>query len=240
MLILPISIESPDGAATPPSATAVTWVLGGLVLALFVLGRLAMSDAPGHLLGNDAFRIATYAAATWSFYSDPALFAPWQLWSWILVNNAWLPALVNLVLFVVAGRAVERRLGGVAFVGALVLLAPLVAGAAALSGPHPHAGSDIGPALCGIDGLTLGVLGLAWALFPEGRVRFGLVYWVVVAVGYRPLFRLPLRWLAALAILFQMALVLLDWPVMPAEAVIGAFLGGFAIGLAGRYLRPAA
>jgi hypothetical protein len=233
MLILPISVESPDGVAAPPASTPVTWTLGALILGLFVLGRLATAGAPGHLLGDQAFRVATYAAAAWSFYPDPALFAPWQLWSWGLVNDAWLPVLVNLVLFVVAGRAVERRLGGVAFVGALALLAPLVAGVAAVAGPH-------GGMLRGVHGLSLGALGLAWALFPEGRVRVGLVYWVVVAVGYRPLFRLPLRWLAALAILFQMALVLFGWPVMPAEAVIGAFLGGFALGLAGRYLRPGA
>jgi hypothetical protein len=233
MLLLPIEVESPDGTALPPASTAVTWTLGALILALFVLGRLATAGATGHLLGDEAFRVTTYAAAAWSFYPDHALFAPWQLWTWVLVNNAWLPVLVGLVLFVVAGRAVERRIGSGAFAGALALLAPLVAGAVAIAGPLA------GP-LCGVDGLALGVLGLAWALFPEGRVRFGLVYWVVVAVGYRPLFRLPLRWLAALAILFQMALVLFGWPVMPAEAVIGAFLGGYVIGLIGRYLRPVA
>ena len=224
MRLVPIAIESPTGEP-PPHRTPVVWMWLALVLALFVLERLVRVD---HDLALGWFPPAlfagvTFTIASWSLYGDPALFEPWQLWSYLLVHPLWWLLAVEIVLMVVIGRALERALGAAMFLAALGCLAPLGGVLLVLGGPQPVFAGGL-PLMAGLVGLALGRLRGA-------SVRWGLVWWLVVAVGCRPLFRTPLHTL--LVLLLASALVASPpaaaLPTLLATTVVAS--AGFGLGV---------
>jgi membrane associated rhomboid family serine protease len=227
MLLVPIAIESPanDPTPHPPHRTPAVWMWLVLVLVLFVLERLVRVDHDLALgwFSPRLFAGVTFTVASWSLYGDPALFDLWQLWSHLLVHPVWWLLAVEIVLMVVVGRALERVLGTALFLAALGCLAPLGGVLLVLGGPQPVFAGGL-PLMAGLVGLALGRL-------PVASVRWGLVWWLVVAVGCLPLFRTPLATL--LVLLLALALVAVP-PVaalptlLATVAVAGA---GFGLGL---------
>jgi hypothetical protein len=233
ILPLPIAVETGDGSPLPARGTLVIWIWLALALATFAIERLVVLDHELRwgLVPAPLFAITTFVMASWSLYADPALFSPWQPWTATLVGNGWTFLLADLAVMLVIGRAAER-LGGSASLAAGLLAAAALAGllfcAVARDGQ-----------LTGSAPLALGAIGLAWALLPAGRVRFGLAWWAVVAAGLRPLVAVPLHTVA----LGYLALHALLSPERPHLEVLlvdtAALLAGFLAGLAARVRGPA-
>ena len=215
MLLIPTTVELPDGDL-PTRSTPVVWTWLALVLALFVLERLVQID---HDLGlgwfpPQLFAGVTFTVASWSLYGDPALFDLWQLWSHVVVHPSWWLLAIELVLMLVIGRALERILGTALFLAAIGCLAPLGGVLMVLVGPQPLY----------VGGLPLmvGLLGLACGRLPGAAVRWGVVWWAIIAVGQWPLFRMPLHTVFFLL----MVLVLV---VTPPSAAIPTLLATVAV-----------
>jgi len=81
------------------------------------------------------------------------------------------------------------------------------------------------------------VLGMAWALFPKAKVRWGMAYFAVLVLGYVPLFRLALPWIALAFLVAAGATHWQDAPAAHLAGVAGAFLAGVVLGLAGRRIQ---
>jgi membrane associated rhomboid family serine protease len=233
IIILPVALEPPESQQYPARAATVVWMMVALIAMHLVVVQLVNLDHQRHwgLVGDHVFRVVTFTSSIWSLYSDPALFTPWQLWTYALINDNVVEALINLLMLAVVGRAVERWIGGMAFIGAVMTLIPLAAVI------HLLIANRDDTILTGADGLAAGVLGMAWALFPNGRVRWGLAYFAIVMLGYVPLFRLSLVWIA---ILFFAGVGLVhghDGPVNQLLSDLAALLAGVVLGLAGRRVR---
>ena len=209
MLVIPLTVESPDGDL-PARSTPVVWVWLALVLALFVLERVVRVDHDLELgwLSPQLFAGVTFTVASWTLYGDPALFDLWQMWSHVVVHPVWWLLLVELVIMLVIGRALERLLGTALFLAAIGCLAPLGGVVLVLAGPQPFYTGGLS--------LMAGLLGLAIGRLPGTAVRWGLVWWVVVAVGHWPWFRMPLHTLLFLLLV----LVLVATPPSAAVATL--------------------
>lgn len=230
LIILPVALEPSDAQSFPPRPATVVWMMVALIAMHLVAVRLVDLDHQWHtgLVSDHIFRVVTFTSSTWSLYSDPALFTVWQLWTYVLIHDSVVEALINLVMLAVVGRAVERWIGGMAFIGAVLTLIPLAAVI------HLMLANRDDEVLTGADGLAAGVLGMAWALFPCGRVRWGLAYFAVVMLGYVPLFRLSLIWIA---VLFFASMGVIHWHDAGIYRLISdaaALLAGVVLGLAGR------
>lgn len=92
-----------------------------VLLLLFLLERLLL-----HLPAELAMPLGGLLAAV-RLYGDPALRAPWQLWSGGLVLHDWLQALLALPVWLVWGRACEIGLGRGRFLLLLLLGLPAYA-----------------------------------------------------------------------------------------------------------------
>lgn len=199
MLLIPTIVEPPEGVL-PARSTPVVWTWLALVLALFVLERLVRVDhdlalgwfAPGLFAG------VTFTIASWSLYGDPALFEVWQLWSHLVVHPSWWLLAGEIVLMLVIGRALERTLGTALFLAAIGCLAPLGGVLMVLAGPQPVFAGGL-PMMAGLIGLALGRL-------PGAMVRWGVVWWAVVAVGHWPWFRMPLHTLFFLVMVLTLVM----------------------------------
>jgi hypothetical protein len=224
MLLIPTTVELPTGEV-PRHSTPVVWSWLALVLALFVLERLVVVDhdlalgwfPPGLFAG------VTFTVASWSLYGDPALFEVWQLWSHLLVHPTWWMLAIEIVLMLVIGRALERVLGMALFLAAIGCLAPLAGVLLVLVGPNPVFAGGL-PLMAGLIALTVGRL-------PGVAVRWGVVWWAVVAVGRWPLFLLP-----AHVLLFLLLVLILV--LTPPSAAIPTLLAtlvvagtGFGLGV---------
>ncbi|MBA3684877.1 MAG: rhomboid family intramembrane serine protease, partial [Planctomycetes bacterium] len=191
--VIPYALES-----EPPGrkATPVAWAWCALVVVLFLLENLVMAGAASAWMPPSVVRFTALVTASAKLYPPP-LFSPAELWTHQFVHDTVLHAgwwltlwhlLANLAVIGGLGAALERRIGGFAFVVALAVIAPL----AAL--PYlVHAQSSL--ALSGASGVAAGVIGLGWALCRGERARLAVVYWAVVLVGAVP-FRSHMRWLA--------------------------------------------
>jgi membrane associated rhomboid family serine protease len=233
IILLPTALDPRAPMPAPERPATVVWMVVALIAMQLLVSRLVDLDQRMHwgLVSDHAFRVVTFTTSTWSLYSDPALFNPWQLWSYAMVHDSWAAAILNLLVLAVVGRAVERWIGALSFLGATLTLAPLAAVIHLLL-----AGRD-DTVLTGADGLAAGVLGMAWALFPNATTRWGVAYFAVVALGYVPLFRLALPWIA---LCFLAATGLLRWQDAPAIHLAGdagALLAGVVLGLAGRRIQ---
>jgi membrane associated rhomboid family serine protease len=233
IILLPIALDPLAPAPAPARPATVVWMVVALIAMQLLVTRLVDLDHRLHwgLVSDHAFRVVTFTSSSWSLYSDPALFNPWQLWSYALVHDGWVAAVLNLLVLAVVGRAVERWIGALSFLGATLTLAPLAAVIHLLL-----AGRD-DTVLTGADGLAAGVLGMAWALFPHAKVRWGMAYFAVVALGYVPLFRLALPWIALAFLAATGALRWQDAPAAHLAGDAGALLAGVVLGLAGRRIQ---
>jgi membrane associated rhomboid family serine protease len=234
MLLIPTAVELPAGEL-PARSTPVVWVWLALVLALFVLERVVRidHDLAFGWFSPQLFAGVTFTVASWSLYGDPALFDLWQLWSHLVVHPAWWLLALEIVLMLVIGRALERLLGTALFLAAIGCLAPLAGVLMVLAGPQPVFAGGLP--------LMVGLLGLAIGRLPGASVRWGVVWWAVVAVGHWPLFRMPLHTLFFLL----MVLVVVTAPpaaVLPTLLATVAVAGtGFGLGvLIRRRVAPAA
>jgi membrane associated rhomboid family serine protease len=233
MLLIPTALEPRDGDRQTRS-TPVVWTWLALVLALFTIERLVMID---HDLGlgmlpRELFAGVTFVVASWSLYSDPALFDLWQLWTHVLVHpSVWLLAL-EVALMLVVGRAVERAMGSLTLAACLASLAPLAGISTLLVGPPE--------VMAGGLPLLLGVLGLGLGRFPGASVRWGVAYWAVVVVGHVPLFVLPLRTMAIVVLILSVWLAPVHATVVTAVASVVVLLAGAGLGAASRrFVQPA-
>lgn len=230
MLVVPLGIEAPPGAPEAlPRATPATWSAIAALATLFLLERLALAAvAHGWPLPAGPVAGALWWSASAKLYPDPALFAPWQLWSHALVQAGWWQAVAVLVAIGLAGRAIERWIGSGATALLLAVLAPL---AAAVHLLRPGAAPVVGGA-----GVAAGLLGAAWALFPTHRVRGALLYYLVVVVG-AVRFHLGLRLVVLLFVaqeLFRLRLAdphaaALD---LGADVLLAGLVAGLLLGLA--------
>ncbi|MBA3699053.1 MAG: rhomboid family intramembrane serine protease [Planctomycetes bacterium] len=223
MLLVPLAIETPDGEV-PQTSTPVVWTWLALVLALFVLERVVTLDHDLALgwFPQGLFAGVTFTVASSSLYGDPALFDLWQLWSHLLVHPSWWLLALEIVLMVTIGRALERVVGTALFLAAIGCLAPLGGVLQVLVGHQPVFAGGF-PLMVGLSGLLLGRL-------PAASLRWGLVWWVVVAVGCWPWFRMPVHTLLIL-------LLVLVLTVTPAPDVLTTLLAtvvvagtGFGLG----------
>lgn len=149
------------------------WATLSLVVVL-VLVRLLESSL---LLLPDWLYPIAEGIARLRLYSDPeaGLFGPWQVWSYMLINDSWFALVIQSLAWVFPALVVERRVGGVVLLVLVVLLAPI--GAAG----HVLAGHAI-PAI-GLAPVILGMAGAAFALAPHAMLRVSLWWWALVAVG---------------------------------------------------------
>ncbi len=249
IILLPTALEPSAPALLSARPLTVVWLLVALMALQFAIAHTLELDLRLHwgLVGDPFFRVVSFTTSSWSLYADVALFAPWQLWSYILVNDGWVLPILDLVLLAVAGRAVERGIGSLSFLGAVLTLAPL-AGVIQLLLSGRDEGLAAGVSLAspglpvtGADGLVAGVLGMAWALYPQARMRWGVAYFAVVALGYLPLFRLALPWIALAFLLACGAAHWQDAPAIRLAGDLGALCAGAVLGLAGRRIQgPAA
>jgi len=250
MIILPTAIVGPPEAPElAPSARAapVLWVLIGLLVWLAVAEAVAVAGAVHGWAWLPAVlvRAMTIANASALLYPGHDLFMLHQLWTSALIHDGMDPTrlgsaafglwqiVANSVTLLVAGRAVERRLGSLATAAALLVLAPLAA-LVHLRAP------DSGAAIACASDLVAGVVGLAWGLFVSHRVRWAAYYWLVVVVGVWP-FRLHLRWLAIGFLAQEVLRAFLAMPAADAwERAYGlgaAVVVGYGLGTAARLLQ---
>jgi membrane associated rhomboid family serine protease len=233
IILLPTALDPLAPAPGPARPATVVWMAVALIAMQLLVSRLVDLDHREHwrLVSDHAFRVVTFTTSSWSLYSDPALFNPWQLWSYALVHDSWVAAILNLLVLAVVGRAVEQWIGALSFLGATLTLVPLAAVIHLLL-----SGRD-DTVLTGADGLAAGVLGMAWALFPKAKVRWGMAYFAVLVLGYVPLFRLALPWIALAFLVAAGATHWQDAPAAHLAGVAGAFLAGVVLGLAGRRIQ---
>lgn len=234
MLLVPTTVELPDGDP-PLHSTPVVWTWLALVSALFVLERLVVANQELDLgwFPPGLFAGVTFIVASWSLYGDPALFEVWQLWSHLLVHPSWWQLAIEVVLMVVVGRTLERVLGTALFLATLGCLAPLAGVSMVLIGPQPVFAGGL-PLMAGLIALAIGRL-------PGAAVRWGVVWWAVVAVGRWPLFLLPLH---TLLILVVVVIVVLTPPVVAVPTLLATLLvsgTGFGLGvlIRRRWVQPA-
>lgn len=190
LLPLPGTVETPlpiQAGRRPALTVMLTTVLSVAVL-LPMLAWMAAHQAWAESL----VRLAGLIEASWTLYADVGLFQPWQLWTWILVGGPWWLGAMNLVLTVVLLAAIERRLGTVWPMAALVALLPAGALVHVLAGPSGQ------PIQVGAGALVTGIAGLAWGMLRPARLTLGLGWWLVVVVGWLPVGAIALPWLGCL------------------------------------------
>jgi membrane associated rhomboid family serine protease len=222
MLLIPATIELAEGEL-PARSTPVVWIWLSLVLALFVVERLVVIDHDLHLglLPESLFAGVTFVVASWSLYGDPALFDLWQVWSHLLVHLHWWQLAVEVVLMLVIGRALERTLGSALFAAVIGCLGPLGGVVMVLL---------VGvPVYVGAMPLMLGLLGVILGRLPGAMTRWGIAWWAIVAVGWWPLFRMPLHTLGFLLLV----LVLATTPAgrVPSTLLVSVLLVAVGLGI---------
>lgn len=245
IVLLPVGVAGPAGAPESPPAshgTPVTWTLVGVILLVAGLDLAAVLALRGWpVLPEPLLRAWLDCSVRLPLYRDPELFAPWQLWTAPLLHEGWIgrpgawfftlwQVVADTVVLVVAGRAIERRLGSAVMGALLLLLAPL-AGLVHLRTSGPGA-------LGTVTALAAGLAALAWALLAAHRLRATVMYWLVVAVGVMP-FHLHLRWLTVGFVLLEAIRLGLGGAQHAHERALGllaAVLIGFALGSGARWL----
>lgn len=184
-------IPLPGAIMTPvPPVPGRQPVVAYVLVTVLIFSFLALHIAPvlgARGLVEPVVRSAGLIEATWTLYADPALFQPWQLWTWVLVGSSWGLWLGNCALTVVLAVAAERRIGSRWFLAALVILLPVAAGVHLLIG-------GVSPPFIqvGAGALVTGLAGLGWGLMRPVRLQLGLGWWAVLVVGWIPLFSLSL------------------------------------------------
>ena len=186
MLLIPSSVE-PSSGVIPNRATPIVWIWLALVLAVFFCERVvAFDQAFGFgYVPHGLFVGITFVSASWSLYGDPILFDLWQLWSHLLVHSQWWILLVEIMVMLVVGRALERTIGSGLFVAVLACLGPLGGVLMVLFGQQTDYVGGL-PLMLGLIGLTLGRL-------PGAVMQWGIAWWAIIAVGYWQTFRLPVH-----------------------------------------------
>lgn len=165
--------------------------LAPALAAAVALAFLAERIAGWPSAGESAARAVAAAGAELRLYADGRLWRPWQPWSASLLADGWWGLAAALWALLAPAAALERAHGAAALallavvLGALGSAAFLAAGAGPLDGP-------------GCDPLALGLAAAAAAALPGARLRWGVAWYAVVAVGWRELASSPLALGAAL------------------------------------------
>ena len=225
VVLVPVAVL--DSTPLPDRSTTVMWIWLALVCVMFGFERLVVFDHAFalQLLPTQLFAGVTFVVASWSCYSDGALFAPWQLWSHAVIQSSWWQLGCEIAIMMVIGRAVERLIGSLAMAMAMLTLLPMSATLYLIF--------DVGGVLVGGQGLCLSLLGLAAGRLPHAQVQWGAGYWVIVSVGYVPLFVL------ALPTMIVLYVILVVWTAPAAVAMtttlwaVACVLMGVLIGLTG-------
>ena len=232
VVLVPVAVL--DSTPLPDRSTTVMWVWLALVCAMFGIERLVVFDHTFALqvLPTQLFAGVTFVAASWSCYSDGALFAPWQLWSHAIIQPSWWQLGCEIAIMMVIGRVIELLIGSLAMAMAMLTLLPMSATLYLIF--------DVGGVLVGSQGLCLCLLGLAAGRMPHAQIQWGAGYWIIVAVGYVPLFVL------ALPTMIVLYVILVVWTAPAAVALIttmwavSCVLMGVLIGLTGPHLTKTA
>lgn len=196
--------------------------LAALVAAIFLVERLAGLD----LLGERAARLAADLGAAARLYHDGALWGFWQPWSAALLADGWWGLAAIAWALLVPGRALERAYGA----AALALLALMAAAAGSLV--HLALAGAVA-SQPGCDPLGLGLAAAATAALPGARLRWGVAWYAVLSLGWRPLWAMPLAAGAGLYLL-QAGLHALAGgdPLAGAAGLLAAAAAGIAGGMA--------
>lgn len=177
-MLLPWSrgVELRGGGAAP----VLTWIILALALLVQVVHATALHLPPWLVSAVAALRLN----------SDPAqaLFAPWQLWSAVLVHGGWLALLLSGLAFAILGGGLERRVGTRLFALAVMVVAPLGWAIPLIAGVAT-------PAL-GLGPVAAGCAGGLMAVAPTAALRLDLWWWALVALG-RMRLRIGLHWILA-------------------------------------------
>jgi membrane associated rhomboid family serine protease len=229
IIIAPVGLvdSAVNSEKLPDRSTPVMWVWLALVCALFVTERLIIFDHTFALqvVPEKLFAGVTFVVASWSCYSDSALFAPWQLWSHALIQASWWQLASEIAIMMVIGRAVERMIGSLAMAMALLTLLPMSA--------TWYLMFDVGGLLVGGHGLCLSILGLAVGRIPHAQVQWGLAYWIIIAVGYVPLFALALPMMIVLYVVMVIFMASSAATMVTALWAVTCVLMGVLVGLSG-------
>lgn len=199
-------------------AAWATWSLAGLLVASYLAGA-----GWGGLFHDVDAQIAAWGLA-------PRAPRPWSLLTHLLVHATPWHLVGNLLLLLVFGPNVERRLGVAGFLGAFLVAG--VAGAMAFRVLVP----DGEGALVGASGAALGLGAIHALVFARQRIVVA-VWLLVVWVGEVPA-RLFLAVLIALDLL-ALATTGFGGGRVAVPAHLGGLLAGALVGLLARRLPPA-
>jgi membrane associated rhomboid family serine protease len=231
ILLVPVAVLEELPLSDRP--TTVMWIWLALVCAMFGLERLVIFDHTFalQLLPSQLFMGVTFVVASWSCYSDGVLFVPWQLWSHAMIQPSWWQLACDIAIMMVIGRSVERQIGSLAMAIAMLVLLPVSATLYLIF--------SVGGILIGSQGLCLCLLGLAVGRMPQAQVQWGIPYWVIVAVGYVPLFVLALP----IMVVMYVVLVVSTAPTSAAFTTglwaVACVVMGLLIGITGpRAMKP--
>jgi membrane associated rhomboid family serine protease len=231
----PIRLDSGDdalSAAGPQRQTPVTWALVAVIVAWFVIERLAVARIRGGwpVMPMDASVAILAWSADAKLYADFTLFAPRQLWTQALFHAGWWQLIANLVFLLPFARALERFLGAGLFAMALALLAPIsILPHLALASPaaHPH------EAILGASGLVAGTVAMALAAFPRTPTSCVAGYWLIVLIGYVR-FRLATRWLLAAYLLQEWLRIRAQGSPLAVDILVSGAISGWVLGHSAR------
>jgi len=245
IILLPLRVVGPAGApaAVEHRSTPITWWCVGVMVAVAMIDLLA-----GGRIAHGWPVMPAVVARWWCdvavrlpLYQDPELFVPTQLWTAVVVQDAWFgrtgawffttwQVVMSTMVVIIAGRALEHALGRLSFAAVLMLLAPLV-GAVHLRIP--------GVLVLGTSvSFAVALAATAWGFLGTHRVQMTLAYWLVVVVGAVP-FHVHLRWLALSLLLSEAGRLMLGHVHDAREQGVGlctAVLLGFAIGICARWV----
>ncbi len=236
MLIpLPLGLEppSPGPRVWPWASTVLIVVISVMFLSERTLAAaLTRHQLPAGIVGEHMLRLLADVGSAGRLYADPALFAPWQLWSWPLFHAGWWQAGAGVLALLMIAPAVERELSALAFIAVLLVLTPLIGLGALLThvgGPLPDLGASA---------LAVALLALAFAARPRAQLAFGVGYYALVQFGWRRIAALPLPGVAALVIAQDGLRALLAHQSWPAPAFAVALGAGMAAGFLASATRP--
>jgi hypothetical protein len=215
---------APWALVDAPGRARLAPALAVLVGGAFLAERLAA----WHAAGDSGTRLLAAAGAALRLYGDDRLWHPWQPWSAALLADGWWGLVAALWTLLVPAAALERSHGPAVLAALAAVLAALGSAAYLASGAGPLDGP-------GCDPLALGLAAAAAAALPGERLRWGVAWYAVVAVGWRELARTPLA-LGAALLLGQAAAhaVAAGRPLFP--VLLALALCGAAGSLAGRLL----
>jgi hypothetical protein len=206
---------APWAVADPGGRARLAPALAAALAVVFLLERLAAWHLPGE---QGELAIAGLGALL-RLHTDEHLWRPWQPWSAALFAHGWAGLALAQWTLLVPGAALERAHGPAALALLTTLLAALGAAPFLALGSGPLDGP-------GSDPLLLGLAAAAAAGLPGVRLRWGVAWYALVAVGWRELAATTMAGgLAACAVLAVLHALMTQLPPVPALSALALCAG---------------